>query len=45
MRKTGYHALAGYLLMKDIDLEVTEVLDLITEIASQAKPLRDEDGS
>jgi hypothetical protein len=45
MRKNDYHVLARYLSMKEIDPEVSEVLDLIAQVANQARPLRDEDGS
>lgn len=44
MRKNDYHVLARYLSMKEIDSEVSEVLDLIAQVANQARPLRDEDG-
>jgi hypothetical protein len=31
--------------MKDTDPEISEVLDLIVQVANQARPLRDEDGA
>jgi ABC-type taurine transport system ATPase subunit len=45
MRKSDYHVLARYLSMKDTDPEISEVLDLIVQVANQARPLRDEDGA
>ena len=39
MRKTNYHTLVEYLLTEQIDPEVIKVLDSISEVAKEAKPL------
>ena len=39
MQKTNYHVLTKYLTKDDIDLEITEKLDAIVAVASQAKTL------
>ncbi len=44
MNKSDYHTLARYVPREEIDPEVTEVLDLIAQVAGQAKPVRDEEG-
>jgi ABC-type taurine transport system ATPase subunit len=38
MRKTNYHVLARFVRKEDIDPEVVEKLDVIVEVAKQAKP-------
>ena len=38
LRKTDYHQLARYVAPEDLDPEVSEVLDRIREVASQARP-------
>lgn len=39
LRKTDYHVLAQHLEAKDLDPEITEILDAFAAVASQAKPL------
>ena len=39
MRKTNYHTLVQYVPAEQIDLEVSEVLDAILEVAERAVPL------
>ncbi len=43
MRKTDYHQLASLVPSNMIAREVSEVLDAISELASLAKPLVDEE--
>jgi len=42
MRKTDYHVLARHVPRASIDPEVSEVLDMIVEVADHAHPLREE---
>lgn len=39
MQKTNYHVLVRHILVEEIDPEVVEVLDSISEVAKKAKPL------
>ncbi len=41
MRKTNFHVLAQYVPSDKIDIEVTEKLDAIVEVAKRAKPRED----
>jgi energy-coupling factor transporter ATP-binding protein EcfA2 len=43
MNKSDYHTLARYVPSDQIDPEVTQVLDLIVQVAAQAKPVTDEE--
>ena len=45
MRKTDYHALAACVPDKAIDPEVSQVLDLMLEVARKARPAENEDGA
>jgi hypothetical protein len=40
MSKTDYHVLARFIPVPVLDVEVREKLDLIVQIANQAKPRR-----
>ncbi|MDP6351503.1 MAG: AAA family ATPase [Alphaproteobacteria bacterium] len=41
MRKTNYHELARFILMEQLDPEISTVLDAIREVAGQARPRLD----
>lgn len=38
MRKTDYHELARFVRKEEIDAEISHVLDLISDVAEQARP-------
>lgn len=44
MRKSDYHQLAPFVAPDDISSEVTEVLDLLLEVADRARPIGEEPG-
>jgi len=44
MRKSNYHQLAPFVAREDIGSEVTELLDLLLEVAGRARPVGEEPG-
>lgn len=43
MNKSDYHTLARHVPREQVDPEVSEVLDLLVQVADQARPARDEE--